>query len=539
MSIESLEQLDLLLEQAGNLVAEGDFSGARPLLQSVIDGGDDLQREMAEAYLMQLSELMPASDIVEDSLVAAPVSEDLAIETSAIVDVVDDELLFVDVDDEVSLDESAEVLSNISLPPLGQPFNDTSVSSDKPMNVEAIESPVDVRSAVHGVSSGIKTDIVGQADAGMVGDTVSDRRSADGYLHQTAEVSGVNQLNELENKVSNEVQSECEIALEQVALLMDDDELETAQMLLGPVLSQGNADQRQLANDYLRQIEDLLDKRLKDENHVSGINETQDTTAAIPPVITRTVDETPYQQSIDTTITEPMVTAQEDGLEENNGSVKDKVKDKVIDNSFEIGHSLSAQLPDADVTQSLDSLGETQAIDLEDSGLLLPSDALGQGDDLSLLEQQQGSDDLALDKEHRQGFYVGKIALMIRYIDGSELTEVPTLYQLPSAPNWFIGLANLHGKVIPVIDLAVYFGISQEKMRKPMLLVLDHEENATGVIIDGLPNRLIWDAKNKVDNNIAPDYLRDYIKAVCNVNNEIWFDFDVTVLIEELERSMC
>ena len=44
----------------------------------------------------------------------------------------------------------------------------------------------------------------------------------------------------------------------------------------------------------------------------------------------------------------------------------------------------------------------------------------------------------ALTGNQRQGFRIGSVGLMIGHEDGSELTEMPTLYDLPHAPAWFI-----------------------------------------------------------------------------------------------------
>ena len=52
---------------------------------------------------------------------------------------------------------------------------------------------------------------------------------------------------------------------------------------------------------------------------------------------------------------------------------------------------------------------------------------------------------------------------MIRFEDGSELTELPDLYRLPNAPGWVRGMANLHGVLIPVFDLAGYLGLDRHR----------------------------------------------------------------------------
>lgn len=61
-----------------------------------------------------------------------------------------------------------------------------------------------------------------------------------------------------------------------------------------------------------------------------------------------------------------------------------------------------------------------------------------------------------------QGVRIGAVGLMLSYEDSSELTEVPELYYLPNSPVWVKGLANLHGNLIPVLDVAEYLGIEAQ-----------------------------------------------------------------------------
>ncbi|NTU56185.1 MAG: hypothetical protein HGA79_08040, partial [Anaerolineales bacterium] len=53
---------------------------------------------------------------------------------------------------------------------------------------------------------------------------------------------------------------------------------------------------------------------------------------------------------------------------------------------------------------------------------------------------------------------MGNITSLIRYENGSELSDMPAIYRLPNAPDWFAGVANLHGLLVPVFDLASYLG---------------------------------------------------------------------------------
>lgn len=211
-------------------------------------------------------------------------------------------------------------------------------------------------------------------------------------------------------------------------------------------------------------------------------------------------------------------------------------------------------LPDSSV--EMHAVGAAQAVAC--AGLLRPVQALTEGfvledpaapgwvsemaateaggDSSIAFAAQQGH---AEQIQHRQGFRVGDVGIMIGYQDGSELTEVPDLYYLPHAPAWFLGMANLHGNMLPVFDLAAYLGIAPNAgVRKRMLLVLAHGADAAGVVIDDMPQRLQWTAQQQTYIDTAPDLLAPHVLCACLIEGRLWFDLQAASLLDALEQGM-
>jgi twitching motility protein PilI len=140
--------------------------------------------------------------------------------------------------------------------------------------------------------------------------------------------------------------------------------------------------------------------------------------------------------------------------------------------------------------------------------------------------------------ETRQGIRVGPLRLMLRYEDGSELTEMPTVYRLPNAPTWLPGVANLHGMLVPVFDLAAWLGMPAGASSKPMLLVLSQGADAAGVVIDGLPQRLRWSADDITGTESAPPALAALLRGAALLGGQLWFDLDCAALLRALEGGL-
>ena len=179
------------------------------------------------------------------------------------------------------------------------------------------------------------------------------------------------------------------------------------------------------------------------------------------------------------------------------------------------------------------------------AALLAPIEALTRGFVLPDPDEASSSPDAlqapaqaSAPSEPRQGFRVGDLALMIRYEDGSSLNDLPATRRLPNSPAWFIGMANLNGALIPVFDLAHYLGVDASDTEKPMLLVLGHGEDAAGIVIDGLPQRLRPGPDDHLADAPTPTALAGCVRATCWTAERLWIDLQVGPLLQRLSDEL-
>src|SRR5687767_14345473 len=92
----------------------------------------------------------------------------------------------------------------------------------------------------------------------------------------------------------------------------------------------------------------------------------------------------------------------------------------------------------------------------------------------------------------RQAFRIGHLRLLAPFATASELTEMPNVYPLPRMPANLLGLVNLHGRIVPLFDLAALFETQHPPREKRMLLVMGHGDAAAGIVINGLPQRMAF-----------------------------------------------
>jgi twitching motility protein PilI len=176
--------------------------------------------------------------------------------------------------------------------------------------------------------------------------------------------------------------------------------------------------------------------------------------------------------------------------------------------------------------------------------LLPPTQALSQGFVFDLPDAPHGAPQVATVRTAaagtllRQGFRIGDLRLMIRYEDGSELTDLPPVYLLPRAPAWFRGMANLHGALVPVFDPAPLFGVAHDDAAKPMLLVLGHGEARAGVIVDGLPVRLRFTEADRSEGAAVPPALSACVAGAWWSDGQDWLDLQVDALLRQWTEQL-
>jgi twitching motility protein PilI len=134
----------------------------------------------------------------------------------------------------------------------------------------------------------------------------------------------------------------------------------------------------------------------------------------------------------------------------------------------------------------------------------------------------------------RQAFRIGHMRLLAPFATASELTEMPNVYPLPRMPENLLGLVNLHGRIVPLFDLAALFETEHLAREKRMLLVIGHGNDAAGIVIDGLPRRMAFLPEARIVPPALPAAAATAILATYTQGSDSWFEFDYAQLLEQL-----
>jgi len=135
---------------------------------------------------------------------------------------------------------------------------------------------------------------------------------------------------------------------------------------------------------------------------------------------------------------------------------------------------------------------------------------------------------------HRRGFHVGELRLLVDMDAVSEVAEMPPLFRLPGAPSGVKGMANRHGRVVPVLDLLDLFGSANERTASAWLLVYGRGDEAVGIIIDSLPDRKKFVQDDAVSLADITHPIALHAKAAYREGRDIWIDLDMEALFASI-----
>jgi purine-binding chemotaxis protein CheW len=122
------------------------------------------------------------------------------------------------------------------------------------------------------------------------------------------------------------------------------------------------------------------------------------------------------------------------------------------------------------------------------------------------------------------GINVMQIQEVLRY---SEIAPVP------GAPHYVLGIINLRGNVVTVIDTRTRFGLPEAEVTdQTRIVVLELEGQVVGVLVDSVAE-VVYLKQSEVETapNVGNDESARFIQGVCNKNGEL-------IILVEFEKML-
>ena len=136
-------------------------------------------------------------------------------------------------------------------------------------------------------------------------------------------------------------------------------------------------------------------------------------------------------------------------------------------------------------------------------------------------------------------FYLDNEKYGIKVMQVQEVLRVTEIAPVPGAPDYVLGIINLRGNVVTVIDTRKRFGLLENELTDDTRIVIIEAENqVVGILVDSVAEVVDLLASDiETAPNVGNDESSKYIQGVCSLENELLILIDVFKLLSEEEWS--
>ena len=115
-----------------------------------------------------------------------------------------------------------------------------------------------------------------------------------------------------------------------------------------------------------------------------------------------------------------------------------------------------------------------------------------------------------------------------------EILDMPEFSRVPLTQSWVRGIANIRGKLLPVVDLSGCLTGSVARITdKTRVLVIDYNGFYSGLIVDEvLGMKHFLDDEYSVEEPDIDDFLKPYTQYVFRRGNQTWAVFSLHTLAD-------
>ena len=125
----------------------------------------------------------------------------------------------------------------------------------------------------------------------------------------------------------------------------------------------------------------------------------------------------------------------------------------------------------------------------------------------------------------------------INVMQVQEVLRYTEIAPVPGAPHYVLGIINLRGNVVTVIDTRSRFGLqSAEIDDSTRVVIIEAEKQVIGILVDSVAE-VVYLRRSEIDNapNVGTEESAKFIQGVSNRDNELLILVDLDKLLSDEE----
>lgn len=133
------------------------------------------------------------------------------------------------------------------------------------------------------------------------------------------------------------------------------------------------------------------------------------------------------------------------------------------------------------------------------------------------------------------GFRIGDSKLIVVMSDVKEILDLPELTHVPGVKSWVVGVANVRGSLLPIMDMKGYLlGEDIKQRHKGRVIVIDYKGFNTGLVVEEIYGmRHFREGESTADVPVLHDGITPYIDGAYKNDEEHWAVFDFNLMTQD------
>ena len=133
-------------------------------------------------------------------------------------------------------------------------------------------------------------------------------------------------------------------------------------------------------------------------------------------------------------------------------------------------------------------------------------------------------------------FQVGRESYLISVHSIAEVIRIPKIVPVPDVPEYLVGVVNLRGRVVPIVDLARRFGLPPPpENARPVIIVVESGGEPVGLLVECV-HRVVTVPEDRLDHRSLSEPGASVIEGVAIADAGDFLVLDVDRLVAECRQ---
>lgn len=134
-------------------------------------------------------------------------------------------------------------------------------------------------------------------------------------------------------------------------------------------------------------------------------------------------------------------------------------------------------------------------------------------------------------------FRLGQELYGVNVMQVREVLRYTEIAPVPGAPSYVLGIINLRGNVVTVMDTRMRFGLAPAEVTdSSRIMIIESDSHVVGILVDSVAEVVDLNT-NDIDDtpNVGTEESAKFISGVCNREDDLLILIDLTKLLSDQE----